>query len=349
MEDLKAIPKFSMVVRSGRGLWLVWILRDSSGQPQDARAGLPLWNQVNAALIEKLLLIGADRATQAARYCRLPGSLNTKSEETVEWFTRKSDYGLIPTYTLEQLAASLQIDPALQERIFKTFTEQNWKKVEPGRKNPNCRKGLIALNAQRIETLMELWRMRGKFQKCTRKYAMYLAAMFLRGAGSAIANIKDMAYELGFNGCAPRLPGSDVAAQLSAALEKKTIRVTNQKIADWLKITTAEAQLLEKFPAANGNAQPFRPVRQSKKSEIAERRRFIQEISTQQGTAPPVRQMVTLLAGRGVEACFKNVAKDYKALSILTARKAQQLNATRIKGLQTRLPSSDEESDPGEF
>jgi hypothetical protein len=84
MEDMAAIPKYSWALRSGRGLWIFWKLRDNTGGPQEAREGLPLWNRVNRALIERLLVIGADRATHAARYCRLHGSLNTKSEDSVD-------------------------------------------------------------------------------------------------------------------------------------------------------------------------------------------------------------------------------------------------------------------------
>jgi hypothetical protein len=88
------LPWASMIVNSGRGMWLLWLLHDRSN-PTTAHRGawadsefdsLMVYSQVNKALVAKLQTLGADaQATDGARYIRMPGSFRTDTETTVWW------------------------------------------------------------------------------------------------------------------------------------------------------------------------------------------------------------------------------------------------------------------------
>jgi hypothetical protein len=104
------LPAFSVVVRSGRGMWLLWLLRDEN-DPASAHLGayqdnwrnhLQLHGRINQAIVRRLSAIGSDpAATDAVRSIRLPGSFRNDTEEYVEWHW--ADENNIPTYTLSEL------------------------------------------------------------------------------------------------------------------------------------------------------------------------------------------------------------------------------------------------------
>ena len=74
----KKIPVPTFVIDSGRGLYLIWKLRD-----EDKNA-LPRWERVEQYLTDTLEELGADQAcTDAARILRVPFSYNSKSESNV--------------------------------------------------------------------------------------------------------------------------------------------------------------------------------------------------------------------------------------------------------------------------
>ena len=72
------IPEPTFVIDSGRGLYLIWKLRNED------RNALPRWTKVQKYLTDKLSVLGSDPAcVDAARILRVPFSLNTKSGTTV--------------------------------------------------------------------------------------------------------------------------------------------------------------------------------------------------------------------------------------------------------------------------
>ena len=71
------IPAPSLMVASGQGLQLKWLL--DTPLPKEA---LPRWNAVQREIVNRLAVIGADPlAKDASRYLRLVDTLNTKSNE----------------------------------------------------------------------------------------------------------------------------------------------------------------------------------------------------------------------------------------------------------------------------
>ena len=73
----EGIPPPSLVVHSGRGLYLKWLLK--SPLPQ---AALPRWNAVQRELVSRLVDFGADpKARDASRVLRLVATCNTKQPD----------------------------------------------------------------------------------------------------------------------------------------------------------------------------------------------------------------------------------------------------------------------------
>ena len=71
------IPPASVVVHSGRGLYLKWLLK--SPVPQ---AALPRWNAVQREIVSRLVDFGADpKARDASRVLRLVTTCNTKQSD----------------------------------------------------------------------------------------------------------------------------------------------------------------------------------------------------------------------------------------------------------------------------
>lgn len=74
----KSIPRPNLIIDSGRGLYLIWLL---NSVPSKA---LPLWKAVEEYLYSVLKGFGADRqALDPTRVLRVPGSINSKSKTTV--------------------------------------------------------------------------------------------------------------------------------------------------------------------------------------------------------------------------------------------------------------------------
>ena len=74
----KSIPRPNLIIDSGRGLYLIWLL---NSVPSKA---LPLWKAVEEYLYSVLKPFGADRqALDPTRVLRVPGSINSKSNTTV--------------------------------------------------------------------------------------------------------------------------------------------------------------------------------------------------------------------------------------------------------------------------
>ena len=75
----RSIPRPNIIVDSGRGLYLIWLINSVPGQ------ALPLWKAVEEYLYKELKEFGADRkALDAARILRVPESINSKSNSKVK-------------------------------------------------------------------------------------------------------------------------------------------------------------------------------------------------------------------------------------------------------------------------
>jgi len=103
----KSIPRPNLIIDSGRGLYLIWLL---NSVPSKA---LPLWKAVEEYLYSVLKPFGADRqALDPTRILRVPGSINSKSK-TVVSIIDEYDY----IYDLREIQSEYL--PELEERKVK--------------------------------------------------------------------------------------------------------------------------------------------------------------------------------------------------------------------------------------
>ncbi len=112
------LPPWSLLIYSGRGLWVVWMLRgESTGwddltPPEASNENAATYKAVLSQLTARYAHLGADpKSTNLGRLCRVPGSLNAAAGERVTWYyAAHGDQGLMPAYTLEQFAQDAGLD-----------------------------------------------------------------------------------------------------------------------------------------------------------------------------------------------------------------------------------------------
>jgi len=103
----KSIPRPNLIIDSGRGLYLIWLLKSVPSK------ALPLWKAIEEYLYSVLKTFGADRqALDPTRVLRVPGSINSKSRTTVK-IIDQYDY----IYDLREIQKEFL--PELEERKSK--------------------------------------------------------------------------------------------------------------------------------------------------------------------------------------------------------------------------------------
>lgn len=115
--EQKGYPQPSIMVFSGRGIQIKWLLKQSL-EAKD----LPMWKKVQLAICEKLKSFGADsNALDASRLLRLEGTKNTKSGK----YARVIQPCANPArYTFEQLVEKFDIDLTEDEQEVKVKKEK---------------------------------------------------------------------------------------------------------------------------------------------------------------------------------------------------------------------------------
>lgn len=313
LQDAGILPYFSMLVRSGRGLWALWFICDPANSEQSAGAfvdRLDLYGRIQTALIERTLQLGADSAARdAARYVRLPGSWHTDGESTVQWMiqgTGDSAY----VYTLEDLA----------NRLHATPTRRHGREIIAH--HVRNRRGWNALFAYRMRDFSVLRARRRGFSLGVRNNACKLYAWLLRCIGTPGPDVWGLVNALAAE-CHPKLSRSEAKAAVDYSKRMRTMRIPDRMISDWLGITRAEAEILEKLPPATCYRTPeemaprIGPMpRQVQREGIQARRAAIQEILSQTGTVPTVRAMAKLTAAQGFSGNPRTIYMDYLALGV---------------------------------
>jgi hypothetical protein len=307
LQESGQLPHASMFVRSGHGLWLLWLVQDVENPDVSQRAfpdKLELYSRIQNAIIERLLPLGADMAARdAARHLRLAGSFNTGSETTVEWWIQGgNDFGHI--YTLPQLARLFNATPTKRHR------------GEIIAHNPAKRRGWVALNARRLSDFNILRAMRGGFSEGCRNNAAKIYAWLLRTNAIPPDDVRGLVAEMAAQ-CKPKLDSA--AANGAVKYSKRMRRMRDQVIADWLGITAAESEVLEGLPpAARFQTAPTSPppMREPKSARIQDRRMMIRAVIEERGKVPSVREMSRAIAGKGLTGNPKTISTDYRAMGI---------------------------------
>jgi hypothetical protein len=333
-----ALPAVSAVVRSGRGLWLLWLLRDEH-DPASAHLGayqdnwrnhLQLHGRINQAIVRHLSDIGSDPvATDAARYIRLPGSFRNDTEEYVEWHWAGNDK--IPTYTLRELGDRFGVNqPAVRSSA---------KHVGTAGKCPLRRAGYDAANRGRLKALRKLQELRGGFTEGHRHVAGFMLAANLYWVGySRSAASRELAKFAA--DCLPALAKADCRSTVTCiyknlAGHRKGL-MSYRSIAEKLDVTRGEAEviaeLLQKpFPAASrfvdGMASPGVAAISKRATNTLLRRMEIRRLVEERGSVPSSRVLQQILQSAGIKASHVTVMADLKAMQLAPAMNAPRMES----------------------
>lgn len=340
LQDAGEIPPASFLIRSGRGVWLLWLVRGEDDHSQGERAHsrqVRLWAKLQQALTDKLRPLGADSAARdATRIARVPGSINSKSGVRVE-FLMQGFGGRGACYTLGELAGLVGIEPgavvdppAIRARNVKQPTLpldgieaacRKRKRRDPGQPltatQERAMRGWQARAARRLDNFTTLLDLRGgTFNEGCRHNVTLLYASFVTAAGYHGEERVDMVEAFNEKHLRPPLSASDIRAKCSQG--GRFIRIKNVTISAWLAITPEEAALLVGWPAA-GAPVPG-PVISSRREQAQRRRALIREFCKRYPRTPSLRTLVSLLADAGVETCLRTVQSDLVALRISNPR-----------------------------
>ena len=188
-------PLPSLIVRSGRGLQVKWLLK--SPLP---RFALPRWNACQRELVNRFLDLGADPAAKdASRVLRLVDTVNTKSNSvvTVSW-ANPTGTGEVEAYDFEYLCEFVlplsrdQLAALREERQQAKEARRQFKVIDG---NPKARGGFSGreLAWHRVEDLRTLYRLRQGHIQGLSMPLMFWSLNFLLMSGAT--NSRQMWYE----------------------------------------------------------------------------------------------------------------------------------------------------------
>ena len=312
-QDEGVIPPVSLILRSGRGMWLLWFLHDRKNPDQPQRAFSEkqgLYLQVNRTIGERLTSLGVDAgAHDGVRLLRVPGSINSLSTDRprVKVWIQTSEHCKPYSYTLDGLARFFRsAPPDLAPVGRKALLDRN-------RVAGNGARGIAQLNARRLREFSVLRAMRGGFSEGCRHYALLIYAWLLRCNRVEPDVILSEALALAAE-CRPPLSEVEARQAVKTARKRGFLRMCDQTISDWLGVTQEESAYLERLPPASRFRRQENAA--SQKSREVERRAALGQILQERSAVPSCREMVRLLRERQIHVSHTQVLRDYKALAI---------------------------------
>ncbi len=316
MQDAGTLPKASIIVRSGRGMWFLYLLHDPK-DPTRAPGAFPekleTYHRLQRAICTRLNALGSDPcARDAARYLRVPGSLHTGSEQYAQWWIQ-GDGPRAYSYSLAELSRLFDVVPPI--RHYREVVA-----ISPT-KSEAARRGWVALNARRLAEFNLIREFRGGFSKGRRNHAALIYAWVLRCNNvprhEASACLRKMALE-----CRPGLALYEWNGAIKTAYGWKRVKMLDQTIADQLGVTPEEVEALGlRLPPAGGRQGPPLPEPSEVRAKsIQDRRAAITQIIAELGWIPPTRDMGRRLIEAGFRGNHRTVQMDYAALKVESGR-----------------------------
>jgi hypothetical protein len=322
MQRAGAMPKASIIVESGRGMWFLYLLHDPK-DPTRAQGAFPdkleMYFRLQRAIGERLATLGSDPcARDAARYLRVPGSLHTGSEQYARWWIQ-GEGPRTYSYSLAELCRLFDVSPPMRHH-------REVVAINPTRSEAK-RRGWVALNARRLREFDLIREFRGGFSEGARNIAALFYAWFLRCNGVKCDEAAAYVRKLGSE-CHPPLSPRECVGAIKTAYswnrvkDQKPIWMRDQTIADGLAVTPEEVATLDlRLPPAGGRQGPPDPApAEVRAKSIQERRAEIARIIAELGKIPTARDMGRRLIEAGFRGNHRTVLMDYAALGVESSR-----------------------------
>lgn len=239
------IPEPNIIIHSGRGLALVWLL-----EPVPAIA-LPLWQAVENYLVNQLKKFGGDaKASDAARILRLAGTVNSKSNEPVlvqyrhdnRYQLRDIEREYLPPLHPGKLRKQAKLTSRVHQKMFNVYSLHYTRLLD-------------------LAKLCELreWRMAG-YRETTLFLYRYWSCCFLSDSAEALRNTVELNEQF-----TQPLPQNEVTRATRSAEKAWEARnnpeanriaqengypgagynLKNEKIIEWLDVTEEEQVKLD--------------------------------------------------------------------------------------------------------
>jgi hypothetical protein len=318
----------SMAARSGRGLYLFWMLRhrDNPDQPPGAYIGkeVVIYKAINKVLTQTLNSLAADiHSVDAAKILRVPGSIHRTAQRRVTYIPLLDQNGQAFLYTLEEMADFLGIKtlksnlPGQTERLLEPGAGRR-KRTAPDKKGtaPKRRAGREALNAKRASDLLSVCQYYGGWIEGERWHKLSLYARFILGSGvdfkTTVEAVKQVAVE-----CNPPYPSTYddwSIADIVLKARDRPLRYTNTRLIKWLRITPRIARELElESILPEEVTRERRALTPTKEQKIQDRRQFIRGY-IEAHRQPTCRAMAKILNQNGFNVGKDTVSRDYRAI-----------------------------------
>ena len=339
--DSGVIPPASIMARSGRGVYLFWLLRDAK-DPDKLPAAYPekivLYKTINRALNERLRThqLPADPAAiDAARVLRVPGSIHRKALRRVTYVIEADEHGRGFVYTLPELADFLKLpapDGDLPPSARALAKPAQYRKVKNPGSAPLRSHGPKKLNSLRAQDLLTIETWRGGFLKRGMKYpdghispgrrfTLVLYANFLRGSGATSADALDALRQMAAN-MEPSYPSDSpqddppiewlVKAKYST---KKRRRWRNEKLLDLLGITVDVARELELKTIRHRELAAEADRARPRQADLIKKRRAFAREYLERGGRPTARKLAKAYKEAGFSGANHETAnQDLNAL-----------------------------------
>jgi hypothetical protein len=249
------LPLPSMIVSSGRGLYLKWFLTGTI-----PRQALPRWNALQRILVDSFTHFGADPgAKDASRVLRLEQTTNTKTGKLVRVIY--PTYANPTTYDFEELCR--EVMPFDRHELRQQECVRTTLKVLKGGGKPTGLRpySALQLNWDRLEDLRRLVGLRGGVPVGMRDAYLFLSTCFASWT-IAPGQLYREAEALGREFC-PGFARAQIHSYTSTAISRATdaaagrlqvyegrdvdprYRFLNQTLIEWLHITPAEERQMQ--------------------------------------------------------------------------------------------------------
>jgi len=330
LQRARLIPPFSILACSGRGVYLLWLLkdeRDPSRLPRAFDSTIVRYKAVNRGLHERLEGLACDPIFDAARVIRVPGSIHSRVMRRVTFsLTMQGNDGGRLAYSLRELEDLLGIeapvpslpDPVRNKALPRQYVRGQYKKTMAKGSVPNRKAGFQRVNQLRAADLETIEAWRGGWLHGGRAYPdgfvspgrglmLRLYADWLRGSGQDVAGVQRAVKTMAAN-CRPPYPSDPNDSTLAAIVSdifsanprKHFKNVKTARLLLWLGIDERTApELLQRLDTIiPKSVRDLRLLELDTQAEIVARRRAaIMMVVERAGSVPSLRKLSALLAG----------------------------------------------------
>lgn len=331
MMDAGLLPQASIFARSGRGVYLFWMLRDDHHPnlpPRFWPEKLTLYKMVHRAIGQRTKHLAADKAAiDAVRVLRVPGTRHAKTHRHAAYMIQTDETGRGFTYTLSELAKFFGVaetqtalpEATRQAALVVSAPKTYGRQTKAAGSQPNRIKGKLTLNALRAQDYLVLEQAAGGWPDGCRRKRLTMYAEFLRLAGNAPQATLPAVVAMAAN-CKPPYPSPDdtttVLKIVADVYTKREVhRYRNEMLCKILRVTPELARSLDLKTILPAEVAAERKANQANQREDDRkaRREFIAKyLQTHRDVT--ARGMTTALVAAGFTTNRETVNQDLNAL-----------------------------------